>query len=81
MPIIDLGDLFNALDGKEDAPNVSLTLFQAIMFAGSAFVDLELLQNAGYETRRAARADYYRKMKVNRPTYLPMSLKMKKDAY
>ncbi|KAK7903813.1 hypothetical protein LTR67_001833 [Exophiala xenobiotica] len=64
MPIIDLEDLFNALDGKEDAPNVSLTLFQAIMFAGSAFVDLELLQKAGYETRRAARADYYRKMKL-----------------
>lgn len=65
MPIVDLEDLFNAVDGKSDAPQMSLTLFQAIMFAGTAFVDLELLQDMGYESRRAARGDFYQKVKVS----------------
>lgn len=64
MPIVDLEDLFHALEGHEDAPRISLTLFQAIMFAGTAFVDLHLLLDAGYANRRAARCAYYRKLKV-----------------
>ncbi|KIW17641.1 hypothetical protein PV08_04836 [Exophiala spinifera] len=64
MPIVDLEELLGAIDGTTNGPKVSLTLFQAVMFAGSAFVDLELLKNAGYDNRRAARADYYQKVKL-----------------
>ena len=73
MPIVDLEDLFNALDGKDEAPKLSLTLFQAIMFAGTAFVDLQLLLDEGHENRRAARGEYYRKLKVRHVTtrYVP----------
>ncbi|OQV09904.1 Fungal specific transcription factor domain-containing protein [Cladophialophora immunda] len=63
MPIIDLQDLFDALDNQKTS-KISLTLFQAIMFAGSAYVDLGLLVRAGHENRRAARAEYYRKFKM-----------------
>ncbi|OAP63902.1 hypothetical protein AYL99_03129 [Fonsecaea erecta] len=63
MPIIDLQDLFDALD-NQGTSKISLTLFQAIMFAGSAYVDLGLLVRAGHENRRAARAEYYRKLKM-----------------
>lgn len=64
MPIVDLEDILGAIDGKEGAPKISLTLFQAIMFAGTAFVDLSLLLGAGYEDRRSARGDYFQKIKV-----------------
>ena len=64
MPIVDLEDILGAIDGKKEAPKISLTLFQAIMFAGTAFVDLQLLLNAGYSDRRSARGDYFQKVKV-----------------
>ncbi|KIW42594.1 uncharacterized protein PV06_06126 [Exophiala oligosperma] len=64
MPVVDLEELLGAIDGTNNSPKISLTLFQAVMFAGSAFVDLEQLQNAGYENRRAARAAYYQKVKM-----------------
>ncbi|KAI1621534.1 fungal-specific transcription factor domain-containing protein, partial [Exophiala viscosa] len=64
MPIVDLEDILGAIDGKEGAPKISLTLFQAIMFAGTAFVDLELLLKSGYSDRRSARGDYFQKVKL-----------------
>ncbi|KAK4936375.1 hypothetical protein LTR10_022749 [Elasticomyces elasticus] len=64
MPVVDLEDILGAIDGKQEAPKISLTLFQAIMFAGTAFVDLQLLLNAGYNDRRSARGDYFQKVKL-----------------
>jgi hypothetical protein len=66
MPIVDLEELMGAIDGNESASKISLIVFQAILFSGTAYVDLQLLQEAGYENRRAARADYYQKVKVSR---------------
>lgn len=71
MPVVDLEELLGAIDGNNNGPKISLTLFQAVMFAGSAFVDLEHLENAGYENRRAARAAYYQKVKVGMPCLFP----------
>ncbi len=48
---------------REDQ-KISLLLFQAVLFAGSAFVDQMSLQMAGYSTRREARAAFYQKIKV-----------------
>ena len=65
MPIVDLEDIMGAIDGNEAAPKISLIVFQAILFSATAFVDLPNFQEAGYENRRAARADYYQKVKVS----------------
>lgn len=65
MPIVDLEDFMGAIDGNEASPKISLIVFQAILFSATAFVDLPLLQEAGYENRRAARADFYQKVKVS----------------
>ncbi|KAL2427297.1 Cutinase transcription factor 1 beta [Exophiala dermatitidis] len=64
MPTIDLHDFFGALDGHEGCSKISLMVFQAVMFAGTAYVDPDLLQQAGYESRRAARSDMYQKVKL-----------------
>ncbi|KAK4891048.1 hypothetical protein LTR27_010255 [Elasticomyces elasticus] len=63
MPVVDLEDLMGAVYSGDDAKEISLMLFQAIMFAGSAFVDLELLKNEGYTNRRDARRKMFRKVK------------------
>ncbi|OAP62149.1 hypothetical protein AYL99_04352 [Fonsecaea erecta] len=64
MPVVDMEDILGALDGKDGSPKISLVVFQAILFSGTAFVELPLLQEAGYESRRAARADFYQKVKL-----------------
>ncbi|KAH8809377.1 fungal-specific transcription factor domain-containing protein [Xylogone sp. PMI_703] len=65
MPILDLKDLGNIIcqgDGKNG--EISLLLFQAVMFAGSAFVDMKYFSNAGYITRRAARKALFQKVRL-----------------
>ncbi|KAH7414369.1 fungal-specific transcription factor domain-containing protein [Phaeosphaeria sp. MPI-PUGE-AT-0046c] len=65
MPLLDLHDFLSVID-KSDGSNgkVSLILFQAVMFAGSAFVDMQYLQTAGYATRKEARKDFFQKTRI-----------------
>lgn len=67
MPVLDLQrDLLDAVYMQEkDSGQCSLLLFQAVMFAGSAFVDLRLLETLGFRSRRAARKALYFKVKVS----------------
>lgn len=66
MPLLDLHDFLSVID-KSDGSNgkVSLILFQAVMFAGSAFVDMQFLHTAGYATRKEARKDFFQKTRVS----------------
>jgi hypothetical protein len=66
MPLLDLHDFLSVID-KSDGSNgkVSLILFQAVMFAGSAFVDMQHLHTAGYATRKEARKDFFQKTRVS----------------
>ncbi|KAH7080312.1 cutinase transcription factor 1 alpha [Paraphoma chrysanthemicola] len=65
MPLLDLHDFLTVID-KSDGSNgkVSLILFQAVMFAGSAFIDMEHLRIAGYATRKEARKDFFQKTRI-----------------
>jgi hypothetical protein len=66
MPLLELHDFLNAVDGKHDETGrLSLLLFQAVMFAGSAFVDMKHLTNAGFATRKAARREFFQKARVS----------------
>ena len=64
MPILELHDFLNTVDANGAKGTVSLLLLQAIMFAGSAFVDISLLRAFGFESRKAARRDFFSKTKV-----------------
>lgn len=64
LPVVDFQDVCDAVEGQPGC-QMSLLLFQAIMFAGTAFVDLQLLLDAGFENRLAARAYFFRKIKVS----------------
>ena len=64
MPLLELHDFLNTVDANGVKGTVSLLLLQAIMFAGSAFVDIKLLRAFGFESRKAARRDFFQKTKV-----------------
>ena len=63
LPAIDLPDFLESVE-REDG-QISLLLFQAIMFAGSAFVDMGHLRAAGFRTRREARNTLFNKTRVS----------------
>lgn len=65
MPLIDLNDFIMIIEsGSGVLGRISLIVYQAVMFAGSAFVDLKHLHNAGYLTRKEARKDFFQKTRV-----------------
>jgi hypothetical protein len=67
MPLLDLRDFLqtvNATDGMYG--QTSLFLYQAVMFAATAFVDMKYLREGGYQTRKAARKSFFQKTRVSR---------------
>lgn len=64
MPLLDVQELVHTVDTNDTTSAVSLLLFQAIMFAGVASVDMAYLQTAGYTNRRAARRDFFQKTRL-----------------
>jgi hypothetical protein len=67
MPLLDLHDflrIISATDGS--CGQLSLFLYQAVMFAATAFVDLKYLREGGYQTRKAARKSFFQKTRVGR---------------
>lgn len=66
MPLLDLYDFVMIVEsGNGTLGRISLILFQAVMFAGSAFCDFEHLRNAGYANRKEARKDFFQKTRVS----------------
>jgi hypothetical protein len=66
MPLIEVHELLEIIDdGSGEFGRISLLLFQAIMFAGTAFVDMEFLRAAGYSNRKAARKAFFQKARVS----------------
>jgi len=73
MPLLELYDFVMIVEsGSGVLGRISLILFQAVMFAGSAFVDMHHLHNAGYLSRKEARKDFFQKTRV-RKTRFPSS--------
>ncbi|KAH0548604.1 hypothetical protein GP486_007852 [Trichoglossum hirsutum] len=65
MPLLELHDFLNVIErGNGATGKLSLLLFQAVMFAGTAFVDMKHLKNAGYTTRKAARKSFFQKTRL-----------------
>ena len=65
MPLIELHDFLRMVEQNNgESGKISLVLFQAVMFAGTAFVDMSLLKSAGFTTRKAARKAFYQKARV-----------------
>ncbi|KIM96082.1 hypothetical protein OIDMADRAFT_170745 [Oidiodendron maius Zn] len=65
MPLVEIHELLDIVEeGTGASGRISLLLFQAIMFAGTAFVDMEYLRAAGYTNRKVARKAFFQKARV-----------------
>lgn len=68
MPILDLPEFLKALDEEDsETEKMSLLLFQCVMFAGTAYVDLRHLIAGGFATRKTARKALFDKARVSLP--------------
>jgi hypothetical protein len=66
MPILELCDFLHIVDSRNDRfGRISLILYQAVMFAGCAFIEMSHLYNAGYSSRKHARRDFFQKTRVS----------------
>ncbi|GAB7350829.1 hypothetical protein MBLNU459_g1362t1 [Dothideomycetes sp. NU459] len=64
MPLLDVHELVLSIDSNDGKNPISLLLFQAIMFASIASVNIKFLKAAGYVTRRDARRDFFQKTRL-----------------
>ncbi|CAK47094.1 transcriptional regulator family: Fungal Specific TF [Aspergillus niger] len=64
MPLLDLEDFLQTIVQNDGIRRMSLLLFQAVMFAGTAFIDLKHLHAAGYPTRKAARKAFFQRARL-----------------
>lgn len=64
MPLLDLHDFVATIDCNDGSKQVGLLLFQSVMFAGIASVNMRHLENAGYTSRRDARRDFFNKTRL-----------------
>ncbi|KAM0558573.1 hypothetical protein ACHAPJ_004768 [Fusarium lateritium] len=65
MPLMDLNSFLGILNSRDGQNGqTSLFLYQAVMFAASAFVDMKYLREGGYTTRKAARKSFFQKTRL-----------------
>lgn len=65
-PCVDLVDIARAMSGRDGSDgHFSLTVFQAIMFAGIGFVEISSLHIAGFQSRKEAKKVFFRRVKVS----------------
>ena len=64
MPLLDLEEFLQTIVQNDGVHRISLLLFQAVMFAGMAFIDMKHLQAAGYQTRKAARKVFFQRARL-----------------
>lgn len=65
MPSIDLHQILRIINDEGASGDMSLLLFHCIMFAGTAFVDMEVLEAAGFKNRKAARKAFFQRARVS----------------
>lgn len=59
MPLLNLHEFVEIIDHNGGLQTISLLLFQAVMFAGVAMVDMSYLKAAGYSSRRDVRREFF----------------------
>lgn len=75
MPVLDIDQfLQSTLDKDGSSEKISLLLYQAVLFAGTAHVKMEYLQEAGFKTRRHARKVFFQRVRVRKPSMAMMDI-------
>ncbi|QSS62683.1 C6 transcription factor [Histoplasma capsulatum] len=64
MPLLELDDFLRTMARNDGSLRMSLLLFQATMFAGTAFISMKHLIEAGYESRKEARKAFFQRARL-----------------
>ncbi|KAB5575879.1 cutinase transcription factor 1 [Coniochaeta sp. 2T2.1] len=65
VPLLELHSFLNTVASKDGLNGqVSLFLYQAVMFSATAYVEAKYLREAGYPSRRAARKSFFQKTRL-----------------
>ncbi|KAG6018381.1 Cutinase transcription factor 1 beta, partial [Claviceps citrina] len=65
MPLIDLHHFLSVVDRRDGVNGqISLLLYQSIMFSAVAFVDMKHLREAGFPSRKPARKAFFQKTRL-----------------
>ncbi|RMZ87217.1 hypothetical protein DV736_g5562, partial [Chaetothyriales sp. CBS 134916] len=64
LPLLDLQDSIVAIERNDGRNRISMLLFQAVMFAGTGFIDMGYLIAEGFDTRKAARRAFFQRVKL-----------------
>ncbi|KAL7625030.1 Cutinase transcription factor 1 beta [Parahypoxylon ruwenzoriense] len=65
MPLLELHDFLSMINARDGLyGQTSLFLYQSIMFAATAFVDVKYLKESGYASRKAARREFFYKARL-----------------
>ncbi|KAH7161939.1 fungal-specific transcription factor domain-containing protein, partial [Dactylonectria estremocensis] len=64
MPILDIEQFLESVGSNGKGDQVSLLLYQAIMFAGAAYVDMDCLEKEGFFSRKHAREELFHRAKL-----------------
>ncbi|KAF5599675.1 cutinase transcription factor 1 beta [Fusarium pseudoanthophilum] len=64
MPVVDLPDFLTSVARRDASSQVSLLLFQAIMFAAVVYIDSDYCTERGYENRKAMRKEFFEKVRL-----------------
>jgi len=65
MPLMDLHDFLSIINRRDGLNGqMSLFLYQAVMFSATAFVDVAHLREAGFQSRKAARKAFFQKTRL-----------------
>lgn len=64
LPLLDLQEFLAIVQRDQPTDTVSLLLFQAVMFAATAYIDMRYLVAQGYATRKAARKAFFQRVKL-----------------
>ncbi len=65
VPLLDTDDIFQAISDNDGRNPISILLYQAMMFSALPFVDQQHFRNARYLSAKAARYQFYRRVKVS----------------
>ncbi|KAF5242940.1 hypothetical protein FANTH_8436, partial [Fusarium anthophilum] len=64
MPIIDMDEFLEAISSDGRHLQISLLLFQAVMFAGAACIPMCYLQRLGFDSRKDAREELFARVRL-----------------
>lgn len=73
LPVLDLEDFTNAISDNVYSHQISLILFQAVMFCAVPFASMRLLEAEGFDNRERARLKFFEKVRVSKQRACPLT--------